>query len=116
MFCDGAGNYFWFVRFNSLNELVHHHRISSVSCTQIIYLRDMVPEVVKMVPAFDFEPLEEDELHIRKGDIITVIDKCNQNWWRGYPMAWKDCSLSRMSKSLIAEQLFSVPYVKELSS
>ena len=73
VFRDGAGKYFLgFVRFNSLNQLVDHHRTSSVSATQIIYLRDMGPEVVNMVAAFDFEPLEEDELRLRKGDIITV--------------------------------------------
>ena len=43
---DGAGKYFlWVVKFNSLNQLVDYHRTSSVSRTQTIYLRDMVPEV-----------------------------------------------------------------------
>ena len=100
VFCDSAGKYFlWLVRFNSLNELVHHHRTSSVSHAQIIYLRDMVPVVVA---AFDFEPLEEDELRLKKGDIITVIDKCNEDWWRG--------TCNGM------EGLFPAPYVKELNS
>ena len=103
VFRDGAGKYFLgFVRFNSLNQLVDHHRTSSVSATQIIYLRDMDPEVVNMVAAFDFEPVEEDELRLRKGDIITVIDKCNENWWRG--------ACNGM------EGLFPAPYVKERNS
>jgi len=76
-----AGKYFlWVVRFDSLNQLVDYHRTSSVSRTQIIYLKDMVPEVVV---SLDFEPLDEDGLRMRKGDIITVTDKCNQHWWRG---------------------------------
>jgi len=40
---DGAGKYFlWVVKFDSLNELVKHHRTSSVSRSQTIYLQDMV--------------------------------------------------------------------------
>ena len=40
---DGAGKYFlWVVKFNSLNELVEYHRSSSVSRSQVIYLKDMV--------------------------------------------------------------------------
>ena len=40
---DGAGKYFlWVVKFNSLNELVEYHRTSSVSRSQVIYLKDMV--------------------------------------------------------------------------
>jgi len=103
VFRDGAGKYFLrFVRFNSLNQLVDYHRTYSVSSTQIIYLRDMVPEVVRMVAAFDFEPVEEDELRLRKGDIITVIDKSDQNWWRG--------------RSNGMEGLFPASYAKELNS
>ena len=40
---DGAGKYFlWVVKFNSLNELVEYHRSSSVSRSQVIYLKDMI--------------------------------------------------------------------------
>jgi len=100
---DGAGKYFlWVVKFNSLNQLVDYHRTSSVSRTQTIYLRDMVPEVVKMVAAFDFEPQEDGELRLRKGDVITVTDKSDSNWWRG------TCNGQ--------EGMFPVPYVKELNS
>jgi len=95
---DVPGKYYlWGEMFNSLNQLVDYHRTTSVSLTQVIYLRDMVPEVVV---AFDYYPQEEDELRLQKGDIITVIDKCNQYWWRG--------TLNGM------EGLFPFPYVKEL--
>jgi len=103
VFRDSFGSYFlWVKRFKSLNQLVQYHRAASVSPTQTIYLRDMGPEVVRMVCVFDFEPLEEDELHLRQGDIITVIDKIDQNWWRGR------CNGK--------EGLFPVPYAKELDS
>ena len=42
---DGAGKYFlWVVKFNSLNQLVEYHRTSSVSRSQMIYLKDMMEE------------------------------------------------------------------------
>jgi len=75
---DASKYFIGLIKFNSLNQLVDHHRTSSVSPTKTIYLRDMVPKVVKVVAVFDFEPLR-----LRKGDVITVIDKSDQNWWRG---------------------------------
>ncbi len=44
---DAQGKFFlWVVKFNSLNELVDYHRSTSVSRSQDIKLRDMVPEEV----------------------------------------------------------------------
>ena len=62
----------WLARFISLNQLVYYHRI--VSFTQKVFLKDMCPEAIGMVVAFDLEPLEEDELRLQKGDIIRVTD------------------------------------------
>lgn len=53
-------------------------------------------ETVKAV--FDFEPQEEGELRLRKGDEIEVLDKSDQNWWRGR------CNGH--------EGMFPVPYVR----
>lgn len=45
---DAQGKFFlWVVKFNSLNELVEYHRTASVSRSQDVKLRDMVPEEVK---------------------------------------------------------------------
>lgn len=44
---DAAGKFFlWVVKFNSLNELVEYHRTASVSRSQDVKLKDMVPEEV----------------------------------------------------------------------
>lgn len=44
---DAHGKFFlWVVKFNSLNELVDYHRNASVSRSQDVKLRDMVPEEV----------------------------------------------------------------------
>jgi growth factor receptor-bound protein 2 len=44
---DAQGKFFlWVVKFNSLNELVEYHRTASVSRSQDVKLRDMIPEEV----------------------------------------------------------------------
>lgn len=46
---DAQGKFFlWVVKFNSLNELVEYHRTASVSRSQDVKLRDMVPEEVRV--------------------------------------------------------------------
>lgn len=46
---DASGKFFlWVVKFGSLNELVEYHRSTSVSRSQDVKLRDMVPEEVSM--------------------------------------------------------------------
>lgn len=45
---DAQGKFFlWVVKFSSLNELVEYHRTASVSRSQDVKLRDMVPEEVR---------------------------------------------------------------------
>ena len=40
---DGKGKYFfWFRKFDTLNKLIEHHRTSSVSVSENIYLTDMI--------------------------------------------------------------------------
>jgi hypothetical protein len=50
---DAQGKFFlWVVKFNSLNELVEYHRTASVSRSQDVKLRDMVPEEVRIFIRF----------------------------------------------------------------
>ena len=53
-----------------------------------------------MKAVYDFDPQETGELKLRKGDLITVVDKSDPNWWKG------TCNG--------LEGMFPVPYVKEL--
>jgi hypothetical protein len=47
---DAQGKFFlWVVKFNSLNELVEYHRTASVSRSQDVKLRDMVPGEVSVM-------------------------------------------------------------------
>ncbi|UYV81064.1 sem-5 [Cordylochernes scorpioides] len=81
---DTLGKFFlWVVKFNSLNELVEYHRSSSVSRSQDIKLKDMHPEEFLVQAMYDFQPQEPGELEFRRGDIITVMDRADQNWWEG---------------------------------
>lgn len=51
---DAQGKFFlWVVKFNSLNELVDYHRTASVSRSQDVKLKDMVPEEVIITLLFN---------------------------------------------------------------
>jgi len=81
---DTSGKFFlWVVKFNSLNELVEYHRSASVSRSQDIKLKDMQPEEFLVQAMYDFTPQEPGELEFRRGNIITVIDRTDDNWWEG---------------------------------
>ncbi|CAB3361973.1 growth factor receptor-bound protein 2 [Cloeon dipterum] len=81
---DAQGKFFlWVVKFNSLNELVEYHRTASVSRSQDVKLRDMVPEECLVQALYDFTPQEPGELEFRRGDVITVTDRADKHWWSG---------------------------------
>jgi growth factor receptor-binding protein 2 len=56
---DAQGKFFlWVVKFSSLNELVEYHRSASVSRSQDVKLKDMIPEEVRFYlfsPFTDFK-------------------------------------------------------------
>ncbi|XP_030746163.1 protein enhancer of sevenless 2B-like [Sitophilus oryzae] len=81
---DAQGKFFlWVVKFNSLNELVEYHRMSSVSRSQDVKLRDMVVEEYLVQALYDFTPQEVGELEFNRGDVITVTDRSDQHSWHG---------------------------------
>jgi growth factor receptor-bound protein 2 len=81
---DNQGKFFlWVVKFNSLNELVEYHRTASVSRSQDVKLRDMVPEEILVQALYDFTAQESGELDFRRGDVITVTNRSEEHWWTG---------------------------------
>ncbi|XP_023221449.1 protein enhancer of sevenless 2B-like [Centruroides sculpturatus] len=81
---DIQGKFFlWVIKFNSLNELVEYHRSASVSRSQDIKLIDMDPQEIRVQAMYDFPAQEQGELAFRRGEIITVIDQTDKNWWEG---------------------------------
>lgn len=84
MLRDNQGKFFlWVVKFNSLNELVEYHRTASVSRSQDVKLRDMVPEESLVQALYDFSAQESGELDFRRGDVITVTNRSEEHWWTG---------------------------------
>lgn len=43
----------------------------------------MLPDEMLVQAIYDFTPQESGELEFRRGDIITVIDRTDANWWEG---------------------------------
>lgn len=83
---DNENKYFlWSDRFDSLNKLVDHYRHETVSRNSNICLRDMNEDGQFVVEAiFEFTPSgEEAELDFQKGELITVFDNSDDNWWGG---------------------------------
>jgi hypothetical protein len=66
---DAQGKFFlWVVKFNSLNELVEYHHSASVSRSQDIKLKEMVPEEFLV-----------QERATERLSFFTVADKCTDN-------------------------------------
>lgn len=87
---EGGRFFLWSKHFYSINELVANYRTDSVSRDpkKSILLRDMHEDGQFVVEAiFDFNkqdgPEDESELEFKKGELITVFDSSDENWWGG---------------------------------
>ncbi|XP_067672415.1 sex muscle abnormal protein 5-like [Haliotis asinina] len=88
---DQSGKYhLWNMKFDSINQLVAHHRNKSVSRLDTqpkILLCDMTSAqggvVCKCRAAYNFDPSDDDELSFSRGDILNILEKVDDNWWRG---------------------------------
>lgn len=84
-------------KYDSLNALVANHRTVTVSRNTLIFLRDFDEGNQIVVQAiYDFTSEKQDnlgegdeeadaamELEFKKGEIITVFDSSDENWWGG---------------------------------
>jgi len=99
---DNCGKYFlWVTKFSSINELIDYHRSVSVNRQQTIYLRDMAGKK-KVQAQYDFDPQEEGELKLSRGDALEVTGELDRHWWKG-----KNLKTNQ-------EGVFPANYVKEM--
>ncbi|KAI8796822.1 sex muscle abnormal protein 5 [Biomphalaria glabrata] len=69
--------------FPSINQLVERYRSENVSgdARKLIYLRDVKQELYEAM--YDFTPTNQEELALKKGDVIRLLAKSDPNWWEG---------------------------------
>jgi growth factor receptor-binding protein 2 len=67
--------------FTSINQLIDHYHSASVSKTGNARLRDM--NIPKAQVHYDFESRSNEELTIRRGEVITVLKMDDADWWEG---------------------------------
>lgn len=92
---DEAGKYFiWLSKFESINQLIDHHRKTSISRNRHLILVDCVPskryqasvkenEVQRVIARFDYNANDGEELSLHRGDVIEVVGHEDENWWIG---------------------------------
>ncbi|KAF7258245.1 hypothetical protein EG68_04776 [Paragonimus skrjabini miyazakii] len=92
---DDNGKYFvWLSKFDSINQLIEHHRTTTISRGGTLLLVDRVPsklypasgrqnEIKRVIARFDFTAEDSEELSFFRGDVIEVIGQENEHWWRG---------------------------------
>ncbi|XP_033734894.1 growth factor receptor-bound protein 2-like isoform X2 [Pecten maximus] len=117
---DALGSFFlWVVKFSSINKLVNYHKQASVSRTETIILKEKTEvsqqqqqqpqeQVLQQQPPheqvtcmYDFKPDDDEELPFSKGDMIEVLEKEIDSWWRGKNMRTGETGL------------FPINYVKQ---
>lgn len=91
---DNGRYFFWLSKFDSINQLIDHHRTTSISRSRSLVLVDRVPskryppsarenEVQRVIARFSFTAEVGEELSFNRGDVIEVTGQENENWWRG---------------------------------
>ncbi|XP_050314510.1 adapter molecule Crk [Anthonomus grandis grandis] len=66
--------------FRTLPELVSFYKLHYLDTTPLIRPAKKKPE--KVIAKFNFESTERDDLSFKKGDILTVLFKEEEQWWR----------------------------------
>ncbi|XP_041473008.1 growth factor receptor-bound protein 2-like isoform X2 [Lytechinus variegatus] len=101
---DQSGKYFlWVVKFLSVNELVNYHKKHSVSRSQTIVLQEPYDiekdeqllqqrepanqfqqrEYEKCKALYNFDSQDPSELSFQQNEIITLIARQHDDWWKG---------------------------------
>uniref|UniRef100_K1QP30 Growth factor receptor-bound protein 2 n=1 Tax=Magallana gigas TaxID=29159 RepID=K1QP30_MAGGI len=80
---DGVGKYYlWVDKYNSVNDLIEFHKTSSVVRGQNIKLVDLGKKK-RATAQYEFKAETEEELGFSKGDVVTILEEVDSNWWKG---------------------------------
>lgn len=65
--------------FPDLPNLLEFYKLHYLDTTPLI--RPALRRIEKVIAKFDFEGSDQDDLPFRKGDILTVVSKDEEQWW-----------------------------------
>lgn len=81
---DEEGRFFLLdKKFYSLNELLYYHHDATASKSDKLLLLYPASGEMEVIAISTFSARESDELPLSNGDIVTVTDSSDLNWWRG---------------------------------
>lgn len=65
--------------FKDLPSLLQFYKLHYLDTTPLI--RPVMRKLEKVVAKYDFEGQDNDDLPFKKGDILTIISKDEEQWW-----------------------------------
>lgn len=65
--------------FNDLPALLNFYKVHYLDTTPLI--RPAMKKVEKVIARYDFDGKDPDDLPFRKGEILTVVSKDEEQWW-----------------------------------
>lgn len=65
-----------------MNDLIEFHKTSSVVRGQNIKLVDLGKKK-RATAQYEFKAETEEELGFSKGDVVTILEEVDSNWWKG---------------------------------
>ncbi|XP_039297199.1 adapter molecule Crk isoform X1 [Nilaparvata lugens] len=77
--------------FNDLPSLLAFYKLHYLDTTPLI--RPAPRRVEKVIAKYDFEGSDQDDLPFRKGDILTVVSKDEDQWWTARNVMGKQGSI-----------------------
>lgn len=52
---------------------------------------------------YDFKDVQEGEIKLSAGDVISVLSEIDENWWRGINLSQPEASVGNFPRSFVKE-------------